>query len=465
MAIYRGPGGAGDAVADTTNQSEAAQVAAAAAQASANEAEASAAEAEGYLSALDADVAAAETAATNAQLAETNAETAQAAAEAAQTAAELAETNAETAQAAAEAAQTAAELAETNAETAQTAAELAETNAETAQAAAEAAQTGAELAETNAETAQAAAEAAQASAESAYDSFDDRYLGAKASAPATDNDGDALLTGALYYNTAVNQLYIWDGTQWDDAAFSVSGAVTSFNTRTGAVTLSSADVTTALGFTPVQTETDPVVGAITGIVKANGAGTISAAVSGTDYLAPAAIGVTVQGYDADTAKYDDATANFTGTLQNGGHTVLTTASDYLDSTDIGSTVQGYDVDTAKLDVAQSFTAQQTFKELKDTVHTISDGAAFEIDPANGSIQVVTLGASRTPAATNFEAGQTVLLGIDDGTAYTITWTTVNPTWVKAGGSGAAPTLATTGFTWILLWKVSTTVYATEVGQP
>ena len=31
------------------------------------------------------------------------------------------------------------------------------------------------------------------------------------------------------------------------------------------------------------TETDPVVGAINGIVKANGSGTISAATAGTDY--------------------------------------------------------------------------------------------------------------------------------------------------------------------------------------
>lgn len=116
-------------------------------------------------------------------------------------------------------------------------------------------------------------------------------------------------------------------------------------------------------------------------------------------------------------------------------------------------------------VAQSFTAQQTFKEVKDTVYTITDGAGFEIDPGNGSIQVVTLGASRTPAATNFEAGQVVLLGIDDGSAYTITWSTVNPTWVKVGGTASAPTLATTGYTWIMLWKVSTTIYATEVGQP
>jgi len=119
----------------------------------------------------------------------------------------------------------------------------------------------------------------------------------------------------------------------------------------------------------------------------------------------------------------------------------------------------------QLDKAGSWTAQQTFTELKDTVHTIVDGAAFEIDPANGSIQVVTLGASRTPAATNFEAGQCVLLGIDDGSAYSITWTTVNPTWVKAGGTASAPTLATSGYTWCLFWKVGSTVYATEVGKP
>lgn len=121
----------------------------------------------------------------------------------------------------------------------------------------------------------------------------------------------------------------------------------------------------------------------------------------------------------------------------------------------------------KTDTEQNWTAQQTFKEVKDTTYTITDGAAFEIDPANGSIQTITLGASRTPKATNFESGQAVLLGIDDGTAYTITWTdgTLNPTWVKTGGGAVAPTLATSGYTWVLLWKVSSTMYGALVGSP
>ena len=138
-------------------------------------------------------------------------------------------------------------------------------------------------------------------------------------------------------------------------------------------------------------------------------------------------------------------------------------SDKIETSAIGSTVQAYDADTAKLDVAQSWTAQQTFKELKDTVHTITDGAAFQIDPANGSVQVVTLGASRSPLATNFEAGQTVLLGVDDGTAYSVTWPSV--TWLKNGGTAAAPTLATSGYTWVLLFKQNTTLFGAIVGSP
>ena len=53
-----------------------------------------------------------------------------------------------------------------------------------------------------------------AAAEAAYDSFDDRYLGAKSSAPTLDNDGDALVTGALYWNTVTGTMYAWTGSAW-----------------------------------------------------------------------------------------------------------------------------------------------------------------------------------------------------------------------------------------------------------
>ena len=100
----------------------------------------------------------------------------------------------------------------------------------------------------------------------------------------------------------------------------------------------------------------------------------------------------------------------------------------------------------------------------EDVYTITDGAAFEIDPANGSIQAVTLGANRTPKGTNFQNGQSILLSVDDGTAYTLTWTDTTfggsgVTWI----GGTAPTLATTGKTWLSFWKVGGQVYGTRIG--
>jgi hypothetical protein len=209
--------------------------------------------------------------------------------------------------------------------------------------------------------------------------FANTYLGAASSAPSTTT------TGALYYNTVDEQLYVWDGSAWQEAAFSATGAVTSFNTRTGAITLSATDVNNALGSDAVL-DSD-----------------IGSTVQGYDatIVVDADIGVTVQGYDADTAKYDDVTANFTGNLQQGGASVLianqtitlsgdvtgsgstsitttvgndshshttstlsgnvsafTNDSGYLTGSAIGTTVQAYDADTTKNDVANTFTANQ-----------------------------------------------------------------------------------------------------------
>jgi hypothetical protein len=69
-------------------------------------------------------------------------------------------------------------------------------------------------------SATAAASSADAAASSAaeaattYDNFDDRYLGAKAVPPTLDNDGNALITGALYWNSVDNAMYAWTGSAW-----------------------------------------------------------------------------------------------------------------------------------------------------------------------------------------------------------------------------------------------------------
>jgi hypothetical protein len=67
--------------------------------------------------------------------------------------------------------------------------------------------------DTVAGSATAAAASATAAAAS-YDSFDDRYLGPKSSAPSVDNDGNALVTGALYWNSVSNAMFAWTGSAW-----------------------------------------------------------------------------------------------------------------------------------------------------------------------------------------------------------------------------------------------------------
>jgi hypothetical protein len=67
--------------------------------------------------------------------------------------------------------------------------------------------------DTVAGSADAAAASATAAAAS-YDSFDDRYLGAKTSAPSVDNDGNALVTGALYWNSTSATMFAWTGSAW-----------------------------------------------------------------------------------------------------------------------------------------------------------------------------------------------------------------------------------------------------------
>ena len=113
------------------------------------------------------------------------------------------------------------------------------------------------------------------------------------------------------------------------------------------------------------------------------------------------------------------------------------------------------------------TATQTLTN-KTITNIVLDGSVTEdvyvlagtvIDAANGTIQTKTLSANTT-FTESLVAGQSVTLMIDDGTAYTVTWPTM--TWKT--DLGAAPTLNTTGYTVVVLWKVNSTLYGARVGN-
>ena len=127
-----------------------------------------------------------------------------------------------------------------------TAAATSATNAASSASTATTKATQADNAKTAAETAKTAAETAKTAAEAALDSFDDRYLGAKASNPTVDNDGNALIDGALYFNTTDNIMKVYDlgNTTWLDVNISgsnltnvnaVAAAITNVNNVAGSI--------------------------------------------------------------------------------------------------------------------------------------------------------------------------------------------------------------------------------------
>ena len=104
-----------------------------------------------------------------------------------------------------------------------TAADRVQTGLDAAATAADSVQTGLD-ATAAASSATAAAGSATAAAGSAtdaadkYDEFDDRYLGEKASDPTLDNDGDALVIGAIYFNTSDNEMKVYTSSGWQQVA-------------------------------------------------------------------------------------------------------------------------------------------------------------------------------------------------------------------------------------------------------
>ena len=193
----------------------AAATSATSAAASAATAAASVATIAGYATSAANSASAAATSATSAAAsataAATSAASAAASTSAAAASAAAAATSATSASASATAADTSATSAATSATSAANSATISATSASAAATSAASAATSATSAATSATSAASSA----TSAEAAWDQFDDRYLGAKTSDPTVDNDGNALVTGALYFNSVIGAMKVYDGAAWD----------------------------------------------------------------------------------------------------------------------------------------------------------------------------------------------------------------------------------------------------------
>jgi hypothetical protein len=312
------------------------------------------------------------------------------------------------------------------------------------------------VSETNAAGSAGEALTSANNAAASFDSFDDRYLGAKASAPTVDNDGDALLVGALYWNTSTNNLFVWTGSEWNAAAFDVGTAL--FEADIGVTVQGLLTAGTGISIVSDTITNDAPDQTVT-LTAGTGIST-----SGTypDFT------ITNDAPDQTVVLTEGSNVTITGTYPSFTIAATDTNTTYTAGTGLDLTGTEFSIDST----VATLTGTQTFSNKTVEGLILNDGYTEEVfavtgttpalSPDNGSIQTWTLSGNSTPTAGTWAAGQSITLLVDDGTAHTITWTTLAVVWKTDGGS--APTLNTSGDTVITLWKVGTTIYGARVGD-
>lgn len=271
----------------------------------------------------------------------------------------------------------AASTSEANAASSASAASTSETNAASSASAAATSATNAATSETNAANSASAAStseinaaASEAAAAAHFDEFDDRYLGSKASDPATDNDGDPLVSGTMYWNTSINSLRIYNG-----SSFTTLSNYTHPD-HTGDVTSVGDGPTTIT--TGAVTETKIADDAVTNAKLANVStntikGRVTASTGNPEDLTAAQVRTLLNvedGATADQTKADiDALGIDAATLDS------LNSTDFLRSTGTGS---------------KSVLGNPYLAEV-----TLTDGATITWTPTSGTEAVVTLAGNRT----------------------------------------------------------------------
>ena len=221
---------------------------------------------------------------------------------------------------------------ETNAATSASNASTSETNAATSATSASTSASSASTSASAAATSASNAATSETNALNAYDSFDDRYLGAKASAPTLDNDGDALIAGALYFDTTDDKMQVYSGSAWGDVAPVATSVTEAQISDLGTTIVLDSDIGSTVQAYDVDTlkadTADTITAPMRGTVTADNDLSFDMNVTNNFKCTPTGIG---------TLTFTNITAGQSGNIwldNSGGHTISAAASTYISSADL-----------------------------------------------------------------------------------------------------------------------------------
>jgi hypothetical protein len=268
-----------------------------------------------------------------------------------------------------------------------------------------------------ANTASNAANAANSARDTAItlvDSFEDVYLGAKASDPTLDNDGDALTSGDLYYNTVGNVLKYYTGSAWVSIT---SGGITDLVQDTTPQLGGSLDVN---GNSIISTSNGNIVILPNGTGKVSLDGIFYPTADGsngqfikTDGAGNLSFGSSTLTYSSGTAVGDNSTTAFTISSGRSVQDVLVFVNGFMLTPTTDYTISGT---TLTFITAPATSAEITYRYLP------LGGAYTSADfTGNGSATTITIDAGRAVADVLVVVNGLTLVPTTD---YTISGTTL-----------------------------------------
>jgi hypothetical protein len=247
-----------------------------------------------------------------------------------------------------------------------------------------------------------------------FDNFDDIYLGAKASDPTVDNDGDPLNAGDIYWNTTESEIRFYNGTAWERPEYAASqsalAAQSSATSAAGSATAASGSASAAS--TSATNAASSASAASTSASNASTSAT-NAASSATTATTQAGIATTQAGLastsasNAATSETNAAASASTATTQatnasNSASAAATSATNASNSASAAATSATNAANSAT--TAASYTPSQTGNAGKflTTNGTVTSWATVVATPALNDLTDVVITSPATDQVLKYD---------------------------------------------------------------